>query len=693
MSSTPHGATKLNSPPKGRGIFISYRRSDSSGYVGRIAEKLRKNFRRRHVFRDLSTLVPGDKFPDAIRKALQESSVLLAIVGPEWLQTKDENGQARLSKPEDFVRLEILTALEQRLRVIPVLVGNAGMPKAHELPKDLQEFADCHAFELSDLRWEYDLGRLVAAIRPTVDPGFRVRRVSLALMTMIAIVVGVMTTKYVVQNRQIERAGQMIEKGNAEDAFKLLQDLDSKNAPGKADPRIYLHEAEVYQSRGDATNQNATAVKAARLALDRGDNLTAGRASMLACDAKNQLGLRQEALSECEDAKKYSDLAKDDVGHVRAINAQGNILWDMNQSKAAGDLYQEALDFALTHKLVLDQYGASNNLGLALQDQGELEKARRRFEFAKDGFEKAGLLGEASNACSNLGTVSFNQGNIAEAERYFEEAIQLADKSNDKSRAAQAHVNKGLFHEQSGSLTLAEAEFQTAMGLYQSLPSPAGVGFVKNTLGDMYLQEAKYGDAGQAYSDGSKVPEVQGWSEASLVNLDLQQGHSSATELSQRIDEAIQNVEKAGDEESESFARLMMARVLLELRRTEEAKQEAEKALGLARKLGQLDNVLAARIVLAEIKAANGAVDEALKDLQSVADSTYRKNVPRNLEARLALARVMLQFGSAKQRSDAKVLLQGIKSEAHAAGDLVGYDLWAAKAQALLSGKSQVLAP
>ncbi len=55
---------------------------------------------------------------------------------------------ARSSKPEDFVRLEILTALEQRLRVIPVLVGNAGMPKAHELPKDLQEFADCHAFEL-----------------------------------------------------------------------------------------------------------------------------------------------------------------------------------------------------------------------------------------------------------------------------------------------------------------------------------------------------------------------------------------------------------------------------------------------------------------------------------------------------------------------------------------------------------------
>ena len=277
MSSTPHGPTKLNSPPKGRGIFISYRRSDSSGYVGRIAEKLRKNFRRRHVFRDLSTLVPGDKFPDAIRKALQESSVLLAIVGPEWLQTKDENGQARLSKPEDFVRLEILTALEQRLRVIPVLVGNAGMPKAHELPKDLQEFADCHAFELSDLRWEYDLGRLVAAIRPIVDPWFRIRRISLALMAMIVIVVGVIETRYILQNRQIEQAGQNDRRGTTRmTRSRSSRTWRARRRRGKSDPRIYLHEAEAYQAKGNAIKQYAAAKQAADQAPARGDKITAG---------------------------------------------------------------------------------------------------------------------------------------------------------------------------------------------------------------------------------------------------------------------------------------------------------------------------------------------------------------------------------------------------------------------------------
>ena len=615
MSSTPHGPTKLNSPPQGRGIFISYRRSDSSGYVGRIAEKLRKKFRRRHVFRDLSTLVPGDKFPEAIRKALRESSVLLAIVGPEWLQTKDENGQARLSKPEDFVRLEILTALEQRLRVIPVLVGNAGMPKVHELPKDLQEFADCHAFELSDLRWEYDLGRLVAAIRPIVDPWFRIRRISLALIAMIVIVVGVIETRHILQNRQIEQAGRMIEEGHADEALNILKDLEDKKAPGKVDPRIYLHEAEAYQAKGNAIKQYAAAKQAADQAPARGDKITGVRARVLACDA---MGAREEldaALLDCKQAETEAEGINDHVGQVRAINTEGNILKSTRPADAL-NAYQRALSLAQKNNLAIDVWGAFNNIGLLLQDQGQLDAAATNFDTARKGFEDLGQFGEASNACNNLGTISLNQGNIDKAEGYFEEALVLAGKSNDESRVAQAHVNKGLFHEQAGQLLNAEKEFKTAMEKYVSLGLESNVGFVNNTLGDLYLHEAKYDDARQAYSEGSKVPELHAWSEASLVNLDLQQGRSTAADLLGRIDVAIQEAKDAEDKESESFARVIKARVLLQLRRRDEAGAQAEKARDLAREIKQHDDVLAATIVLAEIKAANGAVDEALKELQ-----------------------------------------------------------------------------
>ena len=116
-----------------------------------------------------------------------------------------------------------------------------------------------------------------------------------------------------------------------------------------------------------------------------------------------------------------------------------------------------------------------------------------------------------------------------------------------------------------------------------SLGLESNVGFVNNTLGDLYLQEAKYDDARQAYSEGSKVPELHAWSEASLVNLDLQQGRSTAADLLGRIDAAIQEAKDAEDKESESFARVIKARVLLQLRRRDEAGAQAEKARDLAR--------------------------------------------------------------------------------------------------------------
>ena len=685
MSPTPNGATKPNWPSTGGGIFISYRRSDSSGYVGRIAGKLRTKFRRRDVFRDLSAIAPGEQFPAAIDAALKDTSVLLAIIGPEWLRIRDETGNLRLSNPKDYVRLEILTAMQHKLRVVPVLVGGASMPKAEELPEDLrdQRFSDLQCFELSDLRWKYDLDRLIAVIRLTVDPWFRIRQGFLVLIAVTTLIVGLLVKNHIVEERRIEEAGRMVDAGHADEALKALKDLEGKNAPERADARIYLHEAEAYQAKGEAINQNSSAVKAAERALARGDYLTAGRASMLACDAKDKLGLPDEALSECKDAQKYSALAKpaDVVGQVRAITAQANLLRATNRSDAAVQAYCEALNFALEHKLVPDQYGAMNNLGLALQDEGQLDEAKAKFKAAKEGFEKNGLFGEASNACSNLGTVSLRPGNIDEAEGYFEEALVLANQSNDEARVAQVHVNKGVFHEQSGSPKLAEAEFTKARDIYVSLGLEGEVGFVNNNLGDVYLQEAKYDDARRAYSEALKVPDVHAWSATCLVNLDLEQGRSTATDLLGRIESARLEAEDAGDKESESFARLIKAHVLLQSKRFADAKTEAEEALRQA-KGRQPDTEVGAQILVAELKAING-----LNELEVLADSTYHNNVPRNLEARLTSARVMLQFGSAKQRSDARVLLSVIQADAQG----MNYNLWAAKAQALLQGNAESL--
>ena len=152
------------------GVFVSYRRDDSSGYAGRLYERLVREFGRKRVFMDLDTLEPGVDFVERIDEAVASADVLLAVIGRTWLSAAlGEGGSRRLDDPNDFVRLEIATALRRGIRVIPLLVGGARMPPGRDLPLDLDALARRHAHELSDSRWSYDVERLVEAIRPLVS--------------------------------------------------------------------------------------------------------------------------------------------------------------------------------------------------------------------------------------------------------------------------------------------------------------------------------------------------------------------------------------------------------------------------------------------------------------------------------------------------------------------------------------------
>ena len=104
-------------------IFISYRREDTSGESGRLKDKLEQVFGKENIFYDVETLEAGLNFDQSIAKALSESKVLLAMIGPHWLKVTDSKGVFRLQKPEDWVRKEISEALKRELRVIPVLVN------------------------------------------------------------------------------------------------------------------------------------------------------------------------------------------------------------------------------------------------------------------------------------------------------------------------------------------------------------------------------------------------------------------------------------------------------------------------------------------------------------------------------------------------------------------------------------------
>jgi hypothetical protein len=146
-------------------IFLSYRRQDSQSATGRLADRLEEHFGAARVFRDHDSIAVGEDFVETIRRGVEASTVLLVIVGPRWLAAVDAAGRRRLDDPHDFVRLEIELAVRADVAVVPVLVEDATMPEAADLPPTLAEFARCQAAELSETRWRYDADRLIATLQ------------------------------------------------------------------------------------------------------------------------------------------------------------------------------------------------------------------------------------------------------------------------------------------------------------------------------------------------------------------------------------------------------------------------------------------------------------------------------------------------------------------------------------------------
>ena len=168
-------------------IFISYRRADSIGTAGRIRDRLVKEFGRDRVFVDVDDIPYGGDFEKVLAGKIDACTVLLAIIGPNWLQARSDSGQPRLQQEIDFVGIEIGTALKRDgLTVIPVLVDGAKMPSAQALPDKLRALARRNAIDLRNTQFGSDAERLVAAIRAAL-PGERKSTVRSAALGLAAV--------------------------------------------------------------------------------------------------------------------------------------------------------------------------------------------------------------------------------------------------------------------------------------------------------------------------------------------------------------------------------------------------------------------------------------------------------------------------------------------------------------------------
>jgi hypothetical protein len=145
-------------------VFINYRRDDTAPYAGRLYDRLTAHFGEDQVFIDIDQIEPGEDFVEAINRKVSVCDIAIVAIGPNWLRATDASGKRRLDDEEDFVRMEIVAALQRQIRVIPVLVGGARMPGRQDLPEALAPLSRRNAIELSETRFHSDVNRLIEAI-------------------------------------------------------------------------------------------------------------------------------------------------------------------------------------------------------------------------------------------------------------------------------------------------------------------------------------------------------------------------------------------------------------------------------------------------------------------------------------------------------------------------------------------------
>ena len=150
-------------------IFINYRRDDSSGTAGRLNDRLVQEFGRKNLFMDVDNIPAGVDFVTYLNARVAACDVFLAVIGPNWLDAKDASGRRRLDDPDDYVGVEIAAALQRDIRVIPVLIDGASVPKSDELPQALKPVTRRHAVEVRNAHFGRDAEALAEKIREALN--------------------------------------------------------------------------------------------------------------------------------------------------------------------------------------------------------------------------------------------------------------------------------------------------------------------------------------------------------------------------------------------------------------------------------------------------------------------------------------------------------------------------------------------
>ncbi len=157
-------ATATRATPGQVSVFINYRRADTRHVAGRLRDQMVARFGEKSVFVDVEDIAPGADYIDAIDRYVGNCVAMLVLIGDQWLTLRSENGSRRIDDPTDRLRLEVESGLRNKTQLIPVLVDDATMPEAKDLPASLAALARHHSARLRHETFRSDAEHLIEVI-------------------------------------------------------------------------------------------------------------------------------------------------------------------------------------------------------------------------------------------------------------------------------------------------------------------------------------------------------------------------------------------------------------------------------------------------------------------------------------------------------------------------------------------------
>jgi TIR domain/Sel1 repeat len=312
------------------GVFICYRREESAFAARAIYDRIAQKVGRENVFLDVDNIDPGVDWFDALNEQVGACDALIAVIGRNWVAA-DKDNRRRIDDPDDFVRIEIEAALKRGVRVIPVLVDGALMPKTGDLPESLRGFARRQNIEISHSRFETDVERLTRVLASILESS-RPRQVD--------------KTEGVLPAHQKSAGSDKVERTHT--SQETAETRCYRVAADQGDANGQANLGWSYENgRGGLPKDDREAARLYKLAADQGN---AGSQANLGVFYENGRGGLPK--DEREAARLYKLAAE-------GGNAQGQANLGVFYSQGRGGLPKDEREAARLYKLAADQGNAS----------------------------------------------------------------------------------------------------------------------------------------------------------------------------------------------------------------------------------------------------------------------------------------------------------------------------------------------